>query len=590
MASLRQGWLRAPASLSITLLALFLVLGCSAANAAQPPVSLGEPNPSPIGTFASYLPADDENPSIDEAMAAYRNGEFLDWRRPSLNFGIGANPVWIRFAVDNAGTEPLTRRVSVQTAWLDQIDFYVIEDSTIRTVQRRGDALPRSTLSAPTGGYTFDHLFPPGTSAVYLRVATPDPMVIPIRIEAPAAATARVTWVEYSYGILYGFLLALAAYNAMLYAGLREPPYLLYALYLTAFLMMNLSYSGHGMAGLWSSGTAWAQWSNPVLMIAYASSGLVFALTFLDTRRHFPRMHRAVVGFIAVGVMLLTVLIAMDWQAWALLLTFGFGGLFAVIMVALGMISLRAGLGSAQYFLAASVCAMTGVVLTELSVWGVIPFTDWAYRAVEIGMLLDATLLALALTYQFRVARTERAEAEALARLDPLTGINNRRAFYSIAIPLWNVTQRHGRDVSILIMDIDRFKDINDTNGHACGDEVLRATTQIITETMRDQDVAARWGGEEFIVLLPETGLEQATTFAERLRLSIAASQIQCGRRTIGITASFGVAARSGRETCLDELITSADSFLLIAKHSGRNRVRPEQNDNSESPDASMTP
>jgi diguanylate cyclase (GGDEF)-like protein len=316
----------------------------------------------------------------------------------------------------------------------------------------------------------------------------------------------------------------------------------------------------------------------------------VFALTFLDTRRHFPRTHRAVVGFIAVGVMLLTVLIAMDWQAWALLLTFGFGGLFAVIMVALGMISLRAGLGSAQYFLAASVCAMTGVVLTELSVWGVIPFTDWAYRAVEIGMLLDATLLALALTYQFRVARTERAEAQALARLDPLTGINNRRAFYNIAIPLWNVTQRHGRDLSILIMDIDRFKDINDTNGHACGDEVLRATTQVITETMRDQDVAARWGGEEFIVLLPETGLEQATIFAERLHLSIAASPIQCGRRTIGITASFGVAARSGRESSLDELITAADSFLLIAKHSGRNRVRPARNDHSESADAPMTP
>src|SRR5699024_1009882 len=127
---------------------------------------------------------------------------------------------------------------------------------------------------------------------------------------------------DYSYGLLYGFLLALLVYNAVLYAGLREVRYILYSLYLGMFLAMNVSYTGQGFHWLWPDDTAWAQWSNPILMVAYGVSGLDFALAFLNTRRQFPRAHKAVIGYLIVSCILLLVAVMLNRQREALLVAF----------------------------------------------------------------------------------------------------------------------------------------------------------------------------------------------------------------------------------------------------------------------------
>jgi diguanylate cyclase (GGDEF)-like protein len=188
-------------------------------------------------------------------------------------------------------------------------------------------------------------------------------------------------------------------------------------------------------------------------------------------------------------------------------------------------------------------------------------------------MLFDATLLALALGYQFRVGQEERLRAERLAQLDPLTGLNNRRAFYEKTSPLWSQAIRHGHDTSVMLLDIDRFKQINDVHGHAHGDDVLRATAVVLRESVREGDIVARWGGEEFIVFLPETGRQEAMALAERLRTAIAAQRVPCKTGEISATASFGIAQVESRHFTLDALIASADVCLYQAKQQGRNRV-----------------
>lgn len=558
--------------LSLLLFALAVRAEPTAAAESRP-VSLAGAHPNPIGAFTAYLPERGEPLTLEQAIAAYRAGDFTAAHEATLTFGIGADPVWIRFVLVNPGDRPLSRRVGVETAWLDDVDVHVRHGGATVAHYRFGDRRRNPEPRSLDRGFAFERAFPPGTSVVYVRVATPDPMVVPIRVESPAAATARSTWIHHSYGFLYGYIVALAAYNLVLFASLRQRRYLLYSIYLGAFVLMNLSYTGHAFGWLWSPGSAWAQWSNPTLMMLYASSGLAFALAFLDTRRHFPRVHRGVIGYVLTGLALLAVAVTAGLQAQALLLAFVFVTLFTLIMVGLGVISVRAGLGAARYFLAAAICAMTGAISTAMAVWGAIPYTEWTYRAVDAGMLLDATLLALALSYQFRVAREERERAHELARIDPLTGLYNRRAFHDIASPLWNVTQRHGRDLSVVLMDLDRFKRINDTCGHYCGDDVLRAVAHVILDIVRNQDVVARWGGEEFILLLPETRDDEAVVLAERLRIAVAAQRVTCDDERVAVTASFGVAAWSGHESTLDELIETADGFLLAAKAAGRDRV-----------------
>ncbi|NUU00320.1 diguanylate cyclase [Herbaspirillum robiniae] len=156
---------------------------------------------------------------------------------------------------------------------------------------------------------------------------------------------------------------------------------------------------------------------------------------------------------------------------------------------------------------------------------------------------------------------------------DFLTGLLNRRAFFSYGEQQMAVAQRYERDLSVVLFDIDYFKRINDSYGHLSGDAILRGVAQTASQLLRKVDVLARYGGEEFIVLLPESDLAQAQAVAEKLRAALAHKDFEIdGGQHIRISASFGVAALvDGRG--LEQLIKLADTALYVAKEQGRNRV-----------------
>jgi diguanylate cyclase (GGDEF)-like protein len=166
-----------------------------------------------------------------------------------------------------------------------------------------------------------------------------------------------------------------------------------------------------------------------------------------------------------------------------------------------------------------------------------------------------------------------RRQAEALARTDDLTGLSNRRAFFELGEQILRQARRGGSEVSVIMFDIDYFKSINDTYGHATGDRVLRKVARVVGRRVRDCDVFARLGGEEFGLLLPDTRLAQALATAERLRSEIGTASVKQNGQLISCTASFGIAmCRKGRSS-LDQLLAAADHALFRAKHQGRNRV-----------------
>ncbi len=545
----------------------------TSALAAAAPLSTALEHEAAIGRSTAFLQETEGRLELSEVVAAYRLGKFTAAKSPVLNFGIGAQPVWIHFTVDNPSAVAVERRLSVETAWLDHVDVYFLQQGRIAAAHRAGDRQPFMQRPVVSRYFLFDHDFAPGASELFIRVETPDPMVVPIHLQSREASRVRQMQQDLSYGVVYGFLLALMAYNAILYASLRGARYLSYALYLAMFIAMNVAYTGHGYAWLWSGAVTWQQWSNPVLMVLYGVSGLVFAIRFLDLRTHFPRVYRAVVAYCGAGIALLAAAILLGSQKHALLVSFTFVFLFTGILLGLGAYAVRAGQKPARYFLIAALAAMVGAVLTTLSTWGVIAHNDWTFRAVEVGMLADATLLALALAYQFRVGQEERLRAEQLAQLDPLTGLNNRRAFYELTTPLWSNALRHGHDLAVILFDLDRFKQINDAYGHAHGDAVLTATAKVLRQCIRQGDVLARWGGEEFIVLLPETDVREADALAERLRAAIAAMGVPHEAGETAVTASFGVAQLEDRTGTLDALIARADACLYQSKQDGRNRV-----------------
>jgi diguanylate cyclase (GGDEF)-like protein len=161
-----------------------------------------------------------------------------------------------------------------------------------------------------------------------------------------------------------------------------------------------------------------------------------------------------------------------------------------------------------------------------------------------------------------------------LARTDELTSLLNRRGLRAALLREFRRAERYGGELSLIAFDVDRFKQVNDRHGHAVGDRVLQAVARALEGALRQVDVVGRSGGEEFLVVTPETPLADALAVAERLRLEVARAGIRAGELSVQVTISAGVASlRSARAGSPDELLAVADAALYRAKALGRNRV-----------------
>lgn len=163
--------------------------------------------------------------------------------------------------------------------------------------------------------------------------------------------------------------------------------------------------------------------------------------------------------------------------------------------------------------------------------------------------------------------------AENLARKDELTGLSNRREFFDQGHHTLKRALRSEQPVSVIMMDIDNFKNVNDNYGHSVGDEVLQVVARLLKNIVREIDIVARVGGEEFAFVLAETGLDEAVNLAERLRLEIANTTVAHKEKAVAITASFGVCSCPVKNETLETMLTKADAALYIAKKKGRNQV-----------------
>ncbi len=175
------------------------------------------------------------------------------------------------------------------------------------------------------------------------------------------------------------------------------------------------------------------------------------------------------------------------------------------------------------------------------------------------------------------------------AKIDPLTGLPNRRALDERLQQEWARHVRHGGHLSVIMADIDHFKNVNDRFGHPSGDEVLRQVARLLAAGCRESDMAARYGGEEFVVVAPETTAQAAVDFAERLRTSICSQPLEVRGKAVDVTVSFGVTGHDGLKSP-EEMIQTADEALYRAKSAGRNCVKACQEGLSESRVPQATP
>jgi len=228
---------------------------------------------------------------------------------------------------------------------------------------------------------------------------------------------------------------------------------------------------------------------------------------------------------------------------------------------------------------------LVGAAFHVLRAWSVLGAQGYSYEAMMQGDLLLAyfiffrilqSVLELYVVFSMNSQLLEddllvaTAQIEHMAQTDPLTGALNRRGLVSLGGEALRKSRARNQPVSVIMLDLDWFKHVNDTLGHGAGDELLRDVAGLCQGSLRGEDVFARYGGEEFVVVAPFTGVREARQLAERMRLAVESARFPA-TRGLPVTASFGVV--SARQGSLQTLLKSADDALYAAKQTGRNKV-----------------
>jgi|GEM_PF-3036112 len=203
---------------------------------------------------------------------------------------------------------------------------------------------------------------------------------------------------------------------------------------------------------------------------------------------------------------------------------------------------------------------------------------EFVDSATEVGEGFDSLVIEnrrlLNISEKHETAlRKALEEVQRLASTDHLTGLKNRRQLLLLAEQEFQGARRFHRNLSAIMLDVDHFKPINDTYGHAAGDGVLKMVARCCTSTMRKVDVIGRYGGDEFVIVLPESDLHSARLAAERLGESISSKPVETNAGAVNITVSLGVATLSEEHSTLNSLLIAADSALYVAKKNGGNQV-----------------
>lgn len=499
---------------------------------------------------------------------------FTPLNRPVASHPFTNSAFWYQFKVNNKENTPLSRLIVFEPAWLDSVNFTVISPQGETITHQGGNIYPYSKRAIDYYLINFEHSFEPGISTVYLQVKTRDPFIVALSIMNKATFLAEQINASMYIGLVYGGIVAMLLYNLFLYFAVKARYYAHYVLFLSAFFAMNASYNGYTFMYIFPNAPNVQNWAQSTSIYFYVVTALLFARSFLNFVKYHHTLYiiTTLLIFGIVGVAVLSAMIG----------GYHYHVMFAIISILLisiylfiiGLYSLLTGNHSARFFLLGTASGLIGAFITALTVMSYIPYTYLTYKANDFGMYIDVVLLSMALADRMKMTQEKRLIAEKEAKTDILTGLYNRRAYYEICHKEFQRLLRHNRCLSVIMFDIDHFKEINDTYGHDTGDNVLKSVAAIVKGVIREYDYAFRMGGDEFLVLLPETTEKQALFLAERIRKRIANKKFIDKDDKFYITASFGISQYNHIEKSIETIVKRADKALYHVKKSGRNSVK----------------
>ena len=574
---------------------------CSRAHALQP-VFLRNSQESNICRSLEFLEDTSGKLSFPELLHPDTRERFVPVNASQLNFGITRSVYWVMFQLkfdQPVQLSPSELRehnpwiLEIDRAWMPTLELWVPVAGDSPSV--RQTALTEKErwrkLSAVTADQS-DRLnllnrnsifFIPDdydqNRAMYLKMASwGPPLNFSLYVTQLAEFRNRTTWDFAVFGCIYGLIVAMILYNACIYVSLRNATYLVYVLYMLA----NFFYLSMGL-GQFSALTGIHPQNIFFILYVFSGSAIFFAAwfcrSFLRTSRNAPIVDKILTAYMFLAVIWVFMAVTRFYYQLQIL-SAAICTTFPIMAIAAGLVCLIKGVRPAGYFLAAWSALSIGIMVWALRGLGILPQTQLITYSYPVSVAVESILLSLALADRIRILQREKRQLEiterrllVLSNTDGLTKLYNKRYFDEKLKSEIALSDNLNTPLSLIILDVDDFKKVNDTHGHPAGDQVLKRLGEIVSLSIRDNDCGCRYGGEEFAVILPGTKKEDVMDVADRIRQSVCDELFEnTDGNKFSVTVSIGLAQLHSGDKNAD-LINRADQALYKAKCHGKNKV-----------------
>ena len=543
--------------------------------------------------------------TIDAVLAGRHDAEFVPAARSNTNFGFTDAAVWARFAIHYAAADGAPPVLTLTKPLIDEVDLYTVNGAGHITHVRTGDAHVFATRPVTYRGFAFLLDVEAGqTITYYMRVRSATGAIsLPLELMDSASFRTKTAAENYLRGSYVGFMAGLALGALVLFALVRNVAYVYYCQYLVTFVLLVCAADGYAMQFLWPNAPL-AEQILPAALFALSNvTGIQFARSFLNL----PAVTPACEPWYALAAAASAVAMAVH--------VFHHGALGVQILmctaVVLGPLALwgcckawRAGDRIAGYLLVGWLVFLLGMSFTLLDMVGVIESTAWTANGIYLGSLGGFVALAVGLSERLwnlqrareaqiaaayadlaalntnlegmvssrtRELEARNRELSELAVRDSLTGLYNHSTALELLEQLLQQSQRYEFPVVTVMVDIDNFKQLNDTYGHQLGDHVLEQVARTLSESVRGSDVVGRYGGEEFLIVMPYADALAAREYGERLLGLI--RDICIGDKHISASIGVSVFHPRGHRASAQDVIRRADEALYRSKREGRDRL-----------------
>ena len=580
-----------------------------------------------VGKQVEYLEDPQRQFTIDSMQSPELAARFRPSRAEQPNFGYSSSAYWFRFTM--APTAPAAKLLlEVGLPSLDSVQLYT-PDGAAYAVQNAGDQLPWEARLIRHRNYLFELRAPAGAPATYyLRVHSSSAVTVPLTLWTADAFADHERHAQLAYGLFYGLLIALCLYNLALLVALRDLAYLYYVAYVTSMGLGLFTFDGFAFEYLWPTNVWWA---NQALATMFASAivfASMFTRNFLSTFVHEPKLDRVAV---AIAVIAATIAVCsatgslFNYRQLMQLVSY-LAAAGATLCLLTAIRGLARGYRPARFFLLAWLTMLVCIMLGVLRNFTILPTNFLTMNGLHLGLAFDVLLLSFALVDRINLMRRDKLDAQMalldgaqqherelsarveertlaleeanrklraeafereallqklgesetrmrhLAQHDALTGLPNRLSLHERFELGAEYAKRNRHKLAVMLIDLDRFKELNDTRGHAAGDEALVALGARLRTTVRGSDTVARLGGDEFVVLAADLDERDAVRPVLDKISDVIGIPVSVGGGTWSLSASIGVAFYPDDAHTLDDLLKLADRAMYSDKAERKRR------------------